>query len=228
MAPPRASSVPSLSPAKGSKAGLYAVAATGLLLLVGGGGWYAMRGRKAPEPVVSVVSSAPPPAPSVVQPLAAVAEEPPKELPKDPPPETRKPISVPGPIASQPEPKRELPKAPEKPPEPTPAEKLATAVPLIATEPLRAAGLLKGITALQPADFQAQGNYLAALYRSRNAGEFERAYGIAKANGITVSSMLKVPAFKDAIQEERRLQKDKSPSKVLSEEMLLRIAQDIR
>ena len=99
---------------------------------------------------------------------------------------------------------------------------------MIGTDPGQAAGILRGLAASQPGDIQVQANYLAALYRSHSAGDFDRALGAAKGGGVTINQMLKVPAFREAIQEESRLQRAKSPNKVLSTETMTRILDDLK
>jgi hypothetical protein len=50
-------------------------------------------------------------------------------------------------------------------------------------------------------------NLLAALYRSRSTGEFDRALTRAAASGITTKAMFTVPSFRAAMIDERNLRK---------------------
>ncbi len=208
----------------------------------------------SPTPVTPVVPGIPatpvpavvPPAIPAVTPSPTIAVPPPVTLPvhttaipvqtPNPPPPV-KPVSPvvtpvvprPQPVAPVPEPPKPEPPKPElpKPVEETPAQKLAKAVPLISSDPRQAVGILRGLASAQPGDQHVQGNYLAALYRTKNASEFDRVFSSAKASGLTVKALIGVPAFRSAISEESKLQRANSPDKVLSEETLKKITADL-
>ena len=97
----------------------------------------------------------------------------------------------------------------------------------IQSDPRQAAAVLKPLVQAQPGSVELQGNYLAALYRSRNAQEFERALARATANGVTVKGMLGVPAFRAAMAEESKLQKTKPPTGVLPQEVMAKVLEGI-
>ena len=78
---------------------------------------------------------------------------------------------------------------------------------LIDTDPRQAASVLRPLVQDQPSSVDRQGNYLAALYRSRDAPAFDRALTLAAAAGVKVKIMLGVPSFRSAMAEESRLQK---------------------
>jgi hypothetical protein len=114
---------------------------------------------------------------------------------------------------------------PENPPEPE--DPLKTIGKLIATDPRQAASVLKPLVQAQPARVELQGNYLAALYRGHNAGEFARAFTRATANGVTVKAMLGVPAFRAAMADESRLQKARPPAGVLPLEVMAKVLEGL-
>jgi hypothetical protein len=98
---------------------------------------------------------------------------------------------------------------------------------LIETDPRQAVSVLKPLVQDQPGNVERQGSYLAALYRSRNAWDFERALGRATAAGVTVKAMLGVPAFRAAMAEESRLQKAKPPTGVLPAEVMAKVVEGL-
>jgi hypothetical protein len=126
--------------------------------------------------------------------------------------------------AVHPEPAKaaEPPKAPEPPPDP-----MKTVGRLIETDPRQAVSVLKPLVQEQPANVERQGSYLAALYRSRNAWDFERALTRATAAGVTVKAMLGVPAFRSAMAEESRLQKAKPPAGVLPADVMAKVIEGL-
>ena len=68
-----------------------------------------------------------------------------------------------------------VPEARPEPPKPAPEDPVKTIGKQIATDPGQAVALLKPLVLAQPSSLELQGNYLAAIYRTRNAVEFERA-----------------------------------------------------
>jgi hypothetical protein len=78
---------------------------------------------------------------------------------------------------------------------------------LLGSDPRQAAAMLKPMVQAQPGSVELQGQLLAALYRSGQASEFDRALARATAAGVTVKSMLGIPAFRAAMADESRLQK---------------------
>jgi hypothetical protein len=94
-----------------------------------------------------------------------------------------------------------------EPPRPPEEDPLKTIGKLIDTDPAKAVAVLRPLVQAQPGRTDLQGNYLAALYRSRSPQEFDRAFTRATASGVTVKGMLGVPAFHSALADESRLQK---------------------
>jgi hypothetical protein len=126
------------------------------------------------------------------------------------------------PPAARPEP------TPTPPPAPPPVEDpLKTIGKLIDGDPRQAVAVLKPLAQARPASVEVQGNYLAALYRSRNGAEFDRAFTRATANGVAVKAMLAVPAFRTAMAEESRLQKTKSPAAVLPQDVMAKVVEGL-
>jgi serine/threonine-protein kinase len=103
--------------------------------------------------------------------------------------------------------------APAKPAEPADGPAPAAEDPvktigrLLGSDPRQAAAMLKPMVQAQPGSVELQGQLLAALYRSGQASEFDRALARATAAGVTVKSMLGIPAFRAAMADESRLQK---------------------
>jgi len=87
----------------------------------------------------------------------------------------------------------------------------------------QAVAVLQPLVQAQPGKVNLQGNYLAALYRSRNAPDFNRAFTRATANGITTKGLITVPAFKAALVEEGQLQRKKPSAGLLSEDAFKRV-----
>jgi hypothetical protein len=108
-------------------------------------------------------------------------------------------------------------------PEAGSSERFANALALMEEDPGAAIQLLRSLAASHPGDAQIQGNLLAAIYHTRNAVEFERAYFDANSSGLNMAALLKVPSFKAAIQEETRLHRNRSLYKVLPGELLTRM-----
>jgi hypothetical protein len=114
--------------------------------------------------------------------------------------------------------------APPKPSTPPPPEDpLKTIDKLIVSDPGQAVAVLQPLVQAQPGKVNLQGNYLAALYRSRNAPDFNRAFTRATANGITTKGLITVPAFKAALVEEGQLQRKKPSAGLLSEDAFKRV-----
>lgn len=222
---PTPSPVPAPSKS-GGKGMVIAASVIGALAVAGGGFWF-MKGRDTK----AAAMASPSPAPTAsLEPTAS--------------PSTGStgatPSAVPSPAATKPgvvtttaAPTQGTPKpepahtAPPKPVEETPAQKLDKAVALVGTDPGQAASLLRGLAQAQPGDLKVQGNYLAALYRSKNASEFGRAYRLAKANGLTTGRLLSVPAFNACISEESKLQRAKSGNQVLPADTMKEIIKDL-
>jgi hypothetical protein len=123
---------------------------------------------------------------------------------------------------AQPEPAKPAP--PDKPVAEDPMKNIGK---LIGTDPHQAAALLKPMVQGQPGSVELQGNYLAALYRSGNASDFDRAFTRATAAGVTVKGMLAVPAFRAAMADESRLQKTKPPSGVLPLDVMAKVLEGL-
>jgi hypothetical protein len=120
------------------------------------------------------------------------------------------------------------PEAKPAAPAPAPAEDpLKSAAKLIGSDPRQAANLLKPLAQAQPGNVEVQGTYLAALYRSGNAWDFERALARAGGAGATVRAMLAVPAFRAAMADESRLQKAKPPAGVLPPEVMAKVVEGL-
>jgi hypothetical protein len=98
---------------------------------------------------------------------------------------------------------------------------------LIDTDPHQAVAVLKPLVQEQPGNVERQANYLAALYRSKSPGGFDRAFTRATASGVTVKAMLNVPSFKAALVEESKLQRSKSPSAVLPPDVLAKVLEGL-
>jgi hypothetical protein len=212
-------------PARRRRTGLYA-ACGAAVLLAGGGAFLATRpGAKPAE--AAVVPAAPVPVPTAPAPVPAPAQAVPAPVPASPvPPQVAapaRPREAPKPAQAETPAVRPEP----KPPDPPPEDPLKTIGKLIDTDPRQAAATLKPLVQAQPAKVDLQGNYLAALYRSRNAQEFERAFTRATANGVTVRAMLAVPAFRAALTDESRLQKTRPPSGVLPLEVMAKVLEGL-
>jgi serine/threonine-protein kinase len=199
---------------------------------------------------------APDPAPASAQPAAVPVQPAPAPVQPAPAPAPAKPVAAPAPakpVAVAPAPVKPVPAAAPVPPAPAQvkpvpqaeaqvqAEPAKPAVPdrpvaedpmksigkLISSDPHQAAALLKPMVQGQPGSVELQGNYLAALYRSGNALDFDRAFTRATAAGVTVKGMLAVPAFRAAMADESRLQKTKPPSGVLPLEVMAKVLEGL-
>jgi serine/threonine-protein kinase len=234
--------------ASGSRMGRYAGAAALVLALAGGGAWFALR-PKAPaggqplgpgpqNPPSAGLPSGPPPGegPRPEGPPSGAAPHgpegpPPGALPPGPPPK-----GDPGKGAPPKDPPRSEASRPVPPPEPVqpgpakaeparaPESGLGSVAALVATDPRQAAVQARALAAASPASAEAQGLYLAALYRSRNTWDFERALAKAGGAGVTAGMMLKASVpFRQAMAEESRLRKANPPAGVLPPEVMDRI-----
>ena len=198
------------APAKG-RGGLYATAGLVLLAAVGGGAFFATR-AKPPVPlaptqtVVEAPSSTP--APAASGPTAPAPAAPEKVT-----------VSPAKPITSgvKPEPPQSAAPKPEAAKAPEPVRQ--TAAP-IATDPRQAAAQLKPLVQAAPANVELNAQYLAALYRSRNAWDFERALARATAAGVTPKAMLAIPAFRSVMIDERNLRKANPDGGLLPQEVM--------
>ena len=189
----------------------------------------------APAPV-PVASPAPVPVPNpsaaAAKPPAAAAAKPPAAAAASAAPAAKAPAApIPAQAAVKPQ---EAPKAqpaePAKDPnavDPAAADPMKTIGKLIDTDPRQAVAVLKPLVQAQPGNTERQGNYLAALYRCRNAPEFDRAFTRATAAGVTVKGMLGVSSFHSALADEIKLQKSKPPSGVLPVEVMARVAEGL-
>jgi hypothetical protein len=219
-----------------SRAWRYA-AACAVLALAGGGAFLAFRPKakppEAPSAPAAPAPAAPAPVPAAPVPVApAPVPVAPAQVPAVPAPAPARPVppKPSGPAA----PARPLdpvaapaPVRPDPPKPPEPEDPLKTIGKLIDSDPRQAAAVLKPLVQAQPARVDLQGNYLAALYRSRNPQDFERAFTRATANGVTVKGMLGVPAFRAAMADESRLQKTKPPSGVLPLEVMAKVLEGL-
>lgn len=136
------------------------------------------------------------------------------------------PVAAPVPV----KPAAAAPVAEAKPAAPAPAaaeDPLKGIGKLIGTDPRQAVTVLKPLAQAQPANVEVQGNYLAALYRTGNAWDFERALARATAAGATVRAMLAVPAFRSALADESRLQKAKPPAGVLPQDVMAKVVEGL-
>jgi len=219
----------------GSKAGVYIAAGLGLAV-IGVGGWYLLgRRHQVAAETAQVAASGVPAAPATGQSATPAVTSGGSAAPANPVPnQVSAPVSTKGgqsPNASVTPPaaiKSGVTPRPEpsKPVEDTPAQKLDKAVALIGSNPGQAAGTLRGLAASQPGDPAVQGNLLAALYRSRNAGEFERALDAAKGRGLNTTTLMKAaPAFREAMVDERTAQKAKNGTNVLPAAVLIKAMQ---
>ena len=217
-------------------------------LLAGGGAYLALRpGAKAPVPAQAAV-----PAGTLANPVQSPAAAPvqPAGVPPvqaSPATDNRAPVraaAAPAPVPAKPAPVPVTP-APAQVPPTTPPAATAPAVPanpppdkppedplktigkVIDSDPQQAVALLKPMALAQPGSPTVQGNFLAALYRSRNAQDFERALTRATVAGVTVKVMLGVPAFRAAMADESRLQKTRPPSGVLSSEVMAKVVEGL-
>lgn len=200
--------------------GLLVATGLGLLVVIGTGA-YVVFGRK-PQPPASAT------APALDVPSTAPATQsatafPPTNAPQtSPPPAMSDPATHgsnkaitpnPGPQAATPPVVKPLPAARI---EESTADKLAKAVAVLPSDPDLAAELLASLAAAQPGDAPTQGNLLAALYRVRNARDFERALDTARSNGLSGPQLMKAaPAFRQAMTDELRAHKAKDKSNVL-------------
>jgi serine/threonine-protein kinase len=173
----------------------------------------------APAPAPSPVPAAEPaPAPAAVARPAPAA---PATASKPTPTAGLKPAPAAVLAGAKPAPPRPAPPgpaaagaaAPAKPAEPADGPAPAAEDPvktigrLLGSDPRQAAAMLKPMVQAQPGSVELQGQLLAALYRSGQASEFDRALARATAAGVTVKSMLGIPAFRAAMADESRLQK---------------------
>ncbi|NTV75103.1 MAG: hypothetical protein HGA66_12965, partial [Holophaga sp.] len=116
-----------------------------------------------------------------------------------------------------------------EPPKPAPpkAEPTGTKaiLALLDADPRQAAAQAKAMAAADPGNAEVQGLYLAALYQSRNAWDFERGLNRAMASGLTVGQMLQAaPALKKALAQEIRLQKANPPAGILPGDVMKKIS----
>jgi serine/threonine-protein kinase len=216
---------------------LYAVGA-GALLLAGGGAYLATRsGTRPPEPTPALApapalpgpAQAPPAAPEAQASAPAVPAAPakPAAAPAAPakpavtPAAPARPAVAPAAPAAASAPAQVAPPKPSTPP--PPEDPLKTIDKLINTDPGQAVAVLQPLVQAQPGKVNLQGNYLAALYRSRNAPDFNRAFTRATANGVTTKVLITVPAFKSALVEEGQLQRKKPSAGLLSEDAFKRV-----
>lgn len=241
---------PPPAPAR-SRAGLFAALGALGLAAASGAGWFFLRpvpgpAPQMPAPAQAAVQEPVRPAPegagpesAKVEKAAAPAPEPAKADPRKADPRKADPPKADPPKADPPkaeprkaDPRKADPPKPEPPkpeppkPEPPkagprPAQKIAL---LLATDARQAAAEAKAAVAADPGNAELQGLYLAALYRTRNAWDFERALARATNAGVSASRMLAAcPAFKAAIAEELRLRKTNPAAMVLPEEVILKV-----
>jgi serine/threonine-protein kinase len=223
-------------PPRPRRTGLYA-ACGAAVLLAGAGAFLATRPKaKPPESTPALAAASADPGPAAAAPASTPAPPPSPALPASAPaagPAKPKAVSGGQPVQAVPavDPRQAEPAPtrpePPKPPDPQPEDPLKTIGKLIDSDPRQAAATLKPLIQAQPGKVDLQGNYLAALYRSRNAPEFERAFTRATANGVTVRAMLAVPAFRAALADESKLQKTKPPSGILPLEVMAKVLEGL-
>jgi len=158
----------------------------------------------AARPAPAAPATAPKPAPtggSKPAPAAVLAGA--KPAPPRPGP-TATGAAAPAPIKPA---KPAEPAEPADGPAPAAEDPVKTIGRLLGSDPRQAAAMLKPMVQAQPGSVELQGQLLAALYRSGQASEFDRALARATAAGVTVKSMLGIPAFRAAMADESRLQK---------------------
>jgi serine/threonine-protein kinase len=196
---------------KGGK-GLYLIAGLGLLAVVGAGLGLAHRAQGAR---MALAGPIPPEAPSLAPrqaPAPTSAREPmaPAQAALAPVPSPSKGNATP-PKAEAPRPEPPLAQAPQAKPESPKADPPEVigrkAAALIGSDPRQAVSLLKPLVQSNPGNVEWNANLLAALYRSRSTGEFDRALTRAAASGITTKAMFTVPSFRAAMIDERNLRK---------------------
>jgi serine/threonine-protein kinase len=227
--------MPEPAPVRPRRIGLYA-AAGGAVLVAGGGALLALRGRPTapPAPPVQATAQAPSPAQAhtpapapapapVPAPAPAPAPVPVHAVARPAAAPAPAPASKPAAAAPAADPPPTRPEPP-RPVEPAP-DPMKTIGNLIDTDPRQAATALKPLVLDQPSSVERQGNYLAALYRSRSTSEFERALARATAAGVTVKAMLGVPSFRSAMAEESKLQKAKTG--VLPPEVMAKVVEGL-
>jgi serine/threonine-protein kinase len=221
-APSGPAPVPAVSapaPAR-SRAGLFGAAGLAALAVVGGGAYAVLRPKAPPpaEPTASpaqasasapaaVVPTPPQPAPTqtaqapAANPPQAVAAVAPRDTPRGKPQapggQAKAMPTTPEPVKAKPEPPKVEPPKPEAP------GKAAAA--LIVSDPRQAAAQLKPLVQNNPGSVELNANYLAALYRSNNPGEFDRALMRAELSGVTPKAMFVISALRSAIIDERAL-----------------------
>jgi len=111
--------------------------------------------------------------------------------------------------------------------EESPEERFARAKGLVREDPVQAVFILRSLAGARPGDVQLQGTYLAALYFSKDGAAFDEAFGAAHAAGLKVTDLLKVQAFRTALQEETRLHRSRSLTPVLSPGAYARVLSDL-
>ncbi|WP_316410445.1 serine/threonine-protein kinase [Mesoterricola sediminis] len=182
------------------------------LAAAGGIAWFTLRPAAAP---------ATPPAPAALAPAGAAPAARPGPEPAGPAPSAKAEAAP----APPPAPARAVPPEPARAEAPRPAESPARRITgLLAADPRQAAAEAKAAVAQDPGNAELQGLYLAALYRGRNAWDFEKALVRAQGAGVTVARMISASApFKAAMAEESRLQKTNPGAAVLPEEVLRKV-----
>jgi serine/threonine-protein kinase len=213
--------IPAPAPGK-SRAGLFTVAGLAALVVVGGGAYAVLRPKAAsPAEPMATAAQAPAAAPPAVAPSPAQAapaqtgqapaavsppegaKAAPRDTHRDEPPA---PAGQAKAMTPPPEPAKVRPEPPKpEPPKPEAPGKAAAA--LIASDPRQAAAQLKTLVQNNPGSVELNANYLAALYRSNNPGEFDRALMRAELSGVTPKAMFVIPALRSAIIDERALTK---------------------
>lgn len=219
------------------KGGLYAIIGGMAVVLAAGGTWAFMSTKKSDAPTTPTTAAAPgalttpganPGGPAQAAPKVAASTN---AVPQQSATTTAPVVAAPTPAKAE-APKVEAPKVeaaktaappapPPKPVEETLEQKLAKGEGMIGSNPGSAAEVLKPLAIAQPNNAQAQGLFLASLYRARRAGEFERQFKIAQANGLSATQMMSAaPAFKKAMVEELGAHRGKTGANILSLETL--------
>ncbi|BDU73988.1 serine/threonine-protein kinase [Mesoterricola silvestris] len=209
----------------GGRTGLFAAAGAAALAVLAGGGYLALRPKAAPAPEAPPPVQAPPraeaapPAPAPAPQAEAPRPVPAAQVESRPVPVKAEAVKAEPP---RPEPVKPAPAKPEPPkPEATGAKAVAA---LLNADPRQAAAQARTLAANEPGNAEVQGLYLAALYRSGNAWDFERALSRAAASGVTVKKMLAAaPAFREALAQESRLRKAKPPAGILPDDVMAKI-----
>jgi len=173
------------------------------------------------------------PAPNALQASAkpttsGTAPSPQSPVPSKAQPEAPRPEpahAAPAPVAAPKPPAAEPPRPPAAPAAPkAPDVTVKTLTALLDADPRQAAIQAKPLAVADPGNAELQGLYLAALYQSRNAWDFERGLARATASGATVKRMVGASEpFRRALGAENKLRKATPGGGVLPDEVMAKI-----